>query len=78
MAERINQNLMYLYELGEVFTEREIGLIGNCKSYANGDKPSGLPGHNLMLIIDRYDRVLTELSKAVDEKTWDKALNDAS
>ena len=32
------------------FTERELNLIANFRTYVN-DEPAGLPGHNLMLII---------------------------
>ena len=35
------------------FTERELKLISNCKVYARND-PAGLPGHNLMIIIDKF------------------------
>jgi hypothetical protein len=31
-------------------TERELGLIANCQTYAT-DAPAGLPGHNIMLIV---------------------------
>lgn len=39
------------------FSEREIRLIQNCKSYTGGD-PAGLPGHNLMIIIERMAALL--------------------
>ncbi len=34
------------------FTERERNLISNCVVYASND-PAGLPGHNLMIIIEK-------------------------
>jgi hypothetical protein len=39
------------------FTERERGLIENCRTYAT-HKPSGLPGHQLMLIIDKLHDIV--------------------
>ncbi len=41
--------------LGYVFTERQKRLIRNAQLYALND-PAGLPGHNLMLIIDTFDQ----------------------
>ena len=38
--------------LANTFTEREALLIGNCRLYA-ANNPSGLPGHNLMIIISK-------------------------
>ncbi len=43
-----------------VFTERDLRLIENCKSYAGSD-PAGLPGHNLLLIIDKLDDLVGQL-----------------
>lgn len=40
-----------------VFTEREQRLIANCQLYA-ANNPSGLPGHNLMIIIDKLSKML--------------------
>ena len=40
-----------------VFTEREQRLILNSQMYALND-PAGLPGHNLMLIIDKFDQLV--------------------
>ncbi len=36
----------------EYFSERERNLIANCITYAD-NKPAGLPGHNLMVIIEK-------------------------
>jgi hypothetical protein len=44
--------------LKETFDERELGLIQNCIDYACGDTPSGLPGHNLMIVIDKLVRII--------------------
>lgn len=43
-----------------IFTERELRLIENCKGYAASD-PAGLPGHNLLLIIDKLDDLVGQL-----------------
>lgn len=47
-------------EAAEIFTERDLRLIDNCKVYAAAD-PAGLPGHNLLLIIDKLDDLVGEL-----------------
>lgn len=39
------------------FDERERRLIRNCRDYAHND-PAGLPGHNLMLIINKMAEAL--------------------
>ncbi len=41
----------------DVFNERELRLISNCQNYAMED-PAGLPGHNLMIIIDKFCKEL--------------------
>lgn len=41
----------------DVFTERELRLISNCQNYVMDD-PAGLPGHNLMVIIDKFCKEL--------------------
>ena len=41
----------------EIFNERELRLIANCRAYAKND-PAGLPGHNLMIIIKKMARLL--------------------
>lgn len=43
-----------------VFTERDLRLIENCKSYAALD-PAGLPGQDLLLIIDKLDVLVGQL-----------------
>lgn len=42
------------------FTDRDLRLIENCKVYAAAD-PAGLPGHNLMLIVDKLDEIVGKL-----------------
>lgn len=65
--------------------ERELKIIKNCLDYAKGD-PGGLPGHQLMLIVAKLHRMLTEpsdryLSRAVLEavdnysQEWDGDLD---
>jgi hypothetical protein len=44
----------------EEFEVRERGLILNCINYAN-QTPSGLPGHNLMLIIAKMAEMLSSV-----------------
>jgi hypothetical protein len=43
-----------------VFTGRELGLIINSVDYAN-DKPYGLPGHNLCIIIFKLVNIILTL-----------------
>jgi hypothetical protein len=43
----------------EEFEVRERGLILNCINYAT-QNPSGLPGHNLMLIIAKMAEMLSD------------------
>ena len=43
-----------------VFDERELKLINNCVTYANSD-PADLPGHNLMLVVNKYQQVVETL-----------------
>ena len=43
------------------FTERELRLIANARTYAEND-PAGLPGHNLLLIIARLSEALDTLA----------------
>lgn len=47
-------------EARSVFTERDLRLIENCKSYVGSD-PAGLPGHNLLLIINKLDDLVGQL-----------------
>ncbi len=44
--------------------ERERGLLANCETYAGGN-PAGLPGHNLMLLVDKMAGLLDEAAEAV-------------
>jgi hypothetical protein len=46
-----------LWRAGEVFSERELGLIANSNLYALND-PAGLPGHNLLVLIDKLDTLV--------------------
>ena len=39
-------------KVSALFTEREWRLIRNCQNYARND-PAGLPGHNLMMLVDK-------------------------
>ena len=52
------------------FTSRQWGLIKNCRTYAENE-PSGLPGHQLMLIVaimaDQFDMVLSIASKLSED-----------
>ena len=50
-----------VWEPGVIFTERELRLIDNCRKYAIDD-PAGLPGHNLMLIIDKFDGLVGRMA----------------
>lgn len=50
-----------LWEPGVVFTERELRLISNSQTYAMND-PAGVPGHNLMIIIDKCDQLLGQMA----------------
>lgn len=49
------------------FEDRELGLIKNCIQYAEND-PSGLPGHQLMLIVVKLYKELTEPSYEYQKK----------
>lgn len=39
------------------FDDTDRRRIANCRSYAKND-PAGMPGHNLMIIIDKMARLL--------------------
>ena len=43
----------------DTFDDRQMGLINDCNVYANGD-PSGLPGHNIMIIVSKLHTMLKE------------------
>ena len=49
--------LLTFDEWREEFDERQLGLIDNCVLYAR-NAPSGLPGHQLMLIINKMFTIL--------------------
>lgn len=57
--EREREYLLSLQEQKEsivdFFTKRELRLISNCREYAFDD-PAGLPGHNLMMLVDKLVR----------------------
>lgn len=56
----------------EAFDPRQMRLIDNCQRYAK-DNPGGLPGHNLMIIIDRFVELLYAANKeAPPEFNFDK------
>lgn len=48
------------------FTDREKEIIEECVRYAKGSTP-GLPGHNLMLIIDKMHKRI----KFLEEELWE-------
>lgn len=50
--EKIGEEEQHQLRVLNAFTERELRLIANCIFYAHSD-PAGLPGHNLMLIIEK-------------------------
>lgn len=56
-----------------VFTERQKRLIVNSQLYALND-PAGLPGHNLMLIIDKFDVLVGLLMGYVTEEELRKCI----
>jgi len=41
------------------FDKRALQLIENCRTYARNN-PAGLPGHNLMLIVDKMAQLLDQ------------------
>ena len=43
------------------FNERDTRLIKNCRNYSEND-PAGLPGHQVLLIVERLDRIVEILS----------------
>lgn len=60
------------------FTSRQWGLIKNCRTYAENE-PSGLPGHQLMLIVaimaDQFDAVLAISNKLSEDLAGNFAEN---
>jgi hypothetical protein len=54
-----------------VFNDRERRLIKNVSGYARND-PAGFPAHNLLLIIDKYTRLLEAvLPLSTEQEIWD-------
>lgn len=54
-----------------VFNDRERRLIKNISGYAKDD-PAGLPAHSLLLIIDKYTRLLEAvLPLSTEQEIWD-------
>ncbi len=54
---------------GELFDERELRLIDNCTLYATND-PAGLPGHKLMLIINKLYLFNTIACEHLDDEDY--------
>jgi len=50
-----------LWTPGVIFTKRELALIANCQAYAC-DVPAGLPGHALMIIIDKLEQLMGQMA----------------
>ena len=42
------------------FTQRELALIKNCRTYAEND-PAGLPNHDLLMLVARLSEALDTL-----------------
>ena len=59
LKERVLRHQLAQKEMGWLvaFDDRQRGLIGNCRTYT-ANQPSGLPGHNLMVIIERMAAML--------------------
>ncbi len=57
-----------------IFTERELRLVENCKDYAASD-PAGLPGHNLLLIINKLDDLVGQLIQGRGEAELNEILD---
>ena len=58
-------------EILRPFSDREVGLIENARQYATGN-PSGLPAHNLMIIIDKQWNLINSLALLLIENTPEK------
>ncbi len=52
-------DLRFQTVLRKTFDDRELRLIANARAYIAND-PAGLPGHNLLLIIDKLYKYLYE------------------
>ena len=57
------------------FTDREYRLIVNCQVYACND-PAGLPGHNLMVIIQKFDELVGMLAGELTDEQLEKVIAD--
>ena len=62
-----------LWQPGMVFTEREVRLILNSEVYVCND-PAGLPGHNLMIIIDKFDQLVGMMAGCLTQEELDKCV----
>lgn len=60
-----------LWEPGIVFTDRELRLISNSQVYTLND-PAGLPGHNLMVIIDKFDQLVGAMASHLTREQLDE------
>lgn len=59
-----------------LFTDRDMRLIENCKSYAAND-PAGLPGHNTNLIVARLSILADELIEMLPAEAVNQAIETA-
>lgn len=68
-AEQVLKGLLHYNEniWNVVFTEHEQLLIANSVDYAAG-APAGLPGHDLIIIIDKFQRLAAYLSSCLTEE----------
>lgn len=55
-----------LNTFNEQLTDREVTLIENSVHYAQHN-PAGIPGHNLMIIIDKFNDAMTVIGSIVAE-----------
>jgi len=62
-----------VWQPGEVFTERELRLIWNSETYVHND-PAGLPGHNLMVIIDKFDELVGMMAGRLTREELDECV----
>jgi len=62
-----------VWQPGVVFTERELRLIVNSEVYVHND-PAGLPGHNLMVIIDKFDQLVGMMAGCLTQEELDKCV----
>lgn len=62
-----------VWQPGVVFTERELKLIWNSETYVHND-PAGLPGHNLMVIIDKFDQLVGMMAGRLTSEELDECV----